>query len=319
MRSSRPRTTRRRPSPPNTKSISNVINHARAGATMHDPLPRVVLVPGLGLFGLGANCEGRQDRRRSRRSRGRRHHRRGIDRQLQADLRSRHVRRRILAARTGQARCAQARCRSKARSRSSPAPAAPSAQRPRASSRKPAPKWRCSISMRRPPAQAAKTIGGAALAIAMRRHRRRLGTRGLRAHGGRFRRRRYRHLQCRRRLAGQDRRGRRGHAAQELRIEFLRAPEGRAGRGQGHAGARHRRLSAVQRLQTGGQSGRQFRPLRPAQSGHAVPGAAICARLRRRRHPRQCGERRPHPLRPAHRRFHQTARAGARRFARKTT
>ena len=42
--------------------------------------------------------------------------------------------------------------------------------------------------------------------------------------------------------------------------------------------------------------GAEFRPLRPAEGGDAVPRAAICARLRRRRHPRQCGQCRPHPL-----------------------
>ena len=57
---------------------------ARAAAVMHDPLPRVVLVPGLGLFGLGASAKDARDRRRHRRSRGRRHHRRRSDRTLHA-------------------------------------------------------------------------------------------------------------------------------------------------------------------------------------------------------------------------------------------
>ena len=98
---------------------------------------------------------------------------------------------------------------------------------------------------------------------------------------------------------------------QKLRIEFLRAPESGASRGQDHAGAGHRRLPLVQRVETGGQSGRQFRPLRTAQGGDLVPGAPIRARLRRRRHPRQRGQCRPHPLRPAHRRLHRATRQGA--------
>ena len=55
----------------------------------------------------------------------------------------------------------------------------------------------------------------------------------------------------------------------ELRTEFLRAPESGAGRGQDHAGAGHRRLPLVQRVETGGEPGRQFRPLWPAQGGDA--------------------------------------------------
>ena len=81
-------------------------NNARVGGTktMLDPLPRVVLVPGLGLFGLGRSKKDARDRRRSRRGRDRGDHRRRSDRPLRVDLRSRHVRLRILVARTGQAR-----------------------------------------------------------------------------------------------------------------------------------------------------------------------------------------------------------------------
>ena len=67
-------------------------------------------------------------------------------------------------------------------------------------------------------------------------------------------------------------------------------------------GAGHRRRAAVQRLEAGGQSRPEIRRLRPAQGGDAVPVAAICARLRRRRHPLQRRQRRPHPLGPADRR-----------------
>ena len=58
--------------------------------------------------------------------------------------------------------------------------------------------------------------------------------------------------------------------------------------------------------------GAEFRALWPAQSGDAVAGAAIRARLWRRRHPRQRGQCRSHPLRHAHRRLHQGARESAR-------
>ena len=59
----------------------------------------------------------------------------------------------------------------------------------------------------------------------LRRHRSRAGPRGVRQDRRDLWRRRYRGLQCRRRLAGQDRRGRRGDPAQELRAQLLGAPE----------------------------------------------------------------------------------------------
>ena len=61
---------------------------ARAAAPSKplDPLPRVVLVPGLGLFGLGRQRQGRAHRRRPRRGRDRDDHRRGGDRTLRVDL-----------------------------------------------------------------------------------------------------------------------------------------------------------------------------------------------------------------------------------------
>ena len=80
-------------------------------------------------------------------------------------------------------------------------------------------------------AKQAKAIGGAALAVALRRDRRGIGAR-RRSSGvvDAFRRRRYLGFERRRGLAGQDRRGRRSGAARELRTELLRPPEGRAGR-----------------------------------------------------------------------------------------
>ena len=102
----------------------------------------------------------------------------------------------------------------------------------------------------------AKTIGGDRARAALRRDRRRLGARRLRPGGGDLRRRRHRGVERRRGLAGPHRRGRRGGAAQELRAQFLRPPARRAGGREGDAGARHRRLPVVQRVQAGGQSGR---------------------------------------------------------------
>ena len=65
--------------------------------------------------------------------------------------------------------------------------------------------------------------------------------------------------------------------AQELRAEFLRPSARRAGRREDHADARHRRLPPVQRVEAGGESGAEFRPLRPAEGRDAVPGAPIRA------------------------------------------
>ena len=79
------------------------------------------------------------------------------------------------------------------------------------------------------------------------------------------------------------------------------------------------RLPAVQHLQAGGQSRPGFRPLRPAQGGDSVPDAAIRARPRRRRHPRQRRQRRPHPLGPADRRDDRPALQGARPERSRTT
>ena len=62
----------------------------------------------------------------------------------------------------------------------------------------------------------AKAIGGAALGAEMRRHRCRVGARSFRAGSVRLRRSRYRGVECRCRLAGPDRRSRRGRAAGEF-------------------------------------------------------------------------------------------------------
>ncbi len=75
--------------------------------------------------------------------------------------------------------------------------------------------------------------------------------------------------------------------------------------------AGHRRRAAVQRLQAGDQSRREFRRLRPAEGGDAVSVAAICARIRPGRHSFQRGQCRPHPFRPSDRRDDRQPRAGA--------
>ena len=67
------------------------------------PMPRVVLVPGVGLFGVGSTSEGRQDRRRPRRDHGRGDRRRRAARHLRVHPRARHLRHRVLVARAGQA------------------------------------------------------------------------------------------------------------------------------------------------------------------------------------------------------------------------
>ena len=214
---------------------------------------------------------GRRHRRRHRRAEwidGRQ--RRRSHRPLRVDPRSRHVRLRILAAGTGQARQrkepplagqiaavtgaarrdrrrhGQGFCRGGRRSRA-------------------ARRQSCRRRASRP-----KPIGPTALPVACDV----TDAASVRAAFDRvadaFRRRRYRRLQCRRGLAGPHRRGRRSDSAQKLRAEFLRPSARGAGRGEHHAGARHRRLPAVQRLQAGGQSGPEFRPLRHAQGGDAV-------------------------------------------------
>ena len=69
-----------------------------------DPMPRVILVPGLGLFGLGKQRQGCADRRRYRRIHRRDRHRCRGDRPVRAGRRGRPLRHRILVVGTGQAR-----------------------------------------------------------------------------------------------------------------------------------------------------------------------------------------------------------------------
>ncbi len=146
---------------------------------------------------------------------------------------------------------------------------------------------------------AAQSLGGFGMVCDVTEPRR--GGSRLRPRRPALRRGRYRRLQCRRGVAGPDRRGLRGAAAREFRTQFLRSSSGCAIRGPGDAGARHRRRVAVQCIETGGQSRARFRTLRHAQGGHSRADAPVRARIRRRRHPRQRGQRRRHPRRPVDR------------------
>ena len=113
-----------------------------------------------------------------------------------------------------------------------------------------------------------------------------------------YRRRRHRRLQRRRRLAGPDRRGRRRDAAPELRAQFLRPSD--AWRRTPCASCCAQGTGGCLLFNVSKQAvnpGPRFRALRPAQGRDAVPDAPIRARIRRRRHPLQRGQRRPHPQR----------------------
>ena len=81
-------------------------------------------------------------------------------------------------------------------------------------------------------------------------------------------------------------------AAPKLRTQFLCAPIGGPSGREHHAEARHRRRSAVQRLQAGHQSRPRFRPVRLAESRHPGTHAPIRRRLRSAAHSRQRRQRR---------------------------
>ncbi len=153
-------------------------------------------------------------------------------------------------------------------------------------------------------------IGGLALGCDVTQHE--AVAAALRARCRALRRRRHRRLQRRARVAGADRRDRRQGAARELRAELLGASDRRACGRRDHGGTGHRRLPALQRVEAGDQSGRRFRPLWPAQGGDAGPDAPVCRRLRPRRHPRLRRERRSHPHRPARRQDDRRPGQGAR-------
>ena len=216
----------RRRSSPTTTPISPATTPASAAAARCSiPLPRVILVPGLGLFGLGRSrpdariaadiAECAVDVMTDAEAIG----------EFRSDQRGRPVRHANTGRWSRPSWRAAASRRWPVRSSSSPAAAGRSARPRRERSRRPAPRWRCSTSTRRRPRQGAQAIGGTALAIgcdvtdaASRARRLRPGRRDLR-------RRRHRGVERRRGLAGPHRRGRRSRAAPELRAEFLCPPE----------------------------------------------------------------------------------------------
>ena len=148
--------------------------------------------------------------------RDRRHHRCRSHRPLHLDLRSRHIRLRILAAGARQARRRAKICRCRGKWLSSPAPAALSGPPPPKPLHRPARKWRCSISIKAAAQGKATAIDGHALALACDVTNSKSVAAAFEPSGGGVRRRRYCRVECRRRLAGQDRRGRRSDPAPEL-------------------------------------------------------------------------------------------------------
>ena len=177
------------------------------------PLPRVVLVPGLGLFGLGASAKDAAHRRRHRakpRSRASPTPRRsGASRRFREadmfDCEYWPLELAKLGARKDLPLAGQVAVITGAGG----AIGAATAQRLRRGRRgSGAARSRCRRGAGE--SQGDRRRGDRA---AMRRDRRRLGARRLRSGGRRLRRRRYRGLECRRRLARQDRRGRRGDLA----------------------------------------------------------------------------------------------------------
>ena len=139
--------------------------NARVGGTKSklDGSPRVVLVPGVGLFGLGRTRQGCLDRRRSRREHGQGGHRCRGHRPLRAAARERSVRARILEPRTGQAERRRGQAADRAGRRSSPAPARSAPPPPRRSPPT-APLSPFSTSTARRPKKAAAAVKGLGLA-----------------------------------------------------------------------------------------------------------------------------------------------------------
>ena len=114
----------------------------------------------------------------------------------------------------------------------------------------------------------------------LRRYRPGLGARRLRPHLRGVRRRRHRRLERRRGLAGEDRGRGRPRASGELRAQLLRPPDRRSERGADHEGPRNGRRAAFQRLQAGCEPRPRFRTLRPAKGSDVCPGAPVRARPR---------------------------------------
>ena len=255
-----------------------------------DPVPRLILVPGLGLFAMGASAK---------------------DAAVAADLAETMVEVITAAERLGtfqpfakptsstwntgrSSRPSSARApRSRSRGTWPPSPAAAraSARRRRPRSPAKAPKWSCSTA----------TLQSEGLRRRLRRDRRGLGARRLRQVAATFG-----GVDIVVSNAGAAWQGRIGDVddkvlRQSFELNFWATRPWRRTRCASCA-PRGGRLPAVQRLQAGGEPGPGFRPLWPAQGRDAVPDAPIRARPRRRRHPLQRRQRRPHPHGPAHRR-----------------
>ena len=194
---------------------------------------------------------------------------------------------------------ARRRSRSRARSRRSPAAPARSARRAPSSSRRMAPRSRCSIATataRRRPRRSSAARRSASPATSPTMRRVRGAFEKVAAHFG--------GLDILISNAGAAWQGKIGEVEEAVlresfELNFFAHQTRRASRGEDHAGARDRRLPALQRLEAGDQSRPRFRPYGLPKAATLVPLAAIRARLRQGRHPRQRGQCRPHPQRLA--------------------
>ena len=295
----------RRTSPPTTAPISRPMTRATTcKRTMLDPMPRLTLVPGLGMFGHGRTLKDAKIAVRCRRDVDRGGARRRSRRPLRAAV-------------------ARPTCSSSNTGRWS---------RPSSPRNKPKPLTGQVVLV----TGGAGAIGAATAKLfadngahvvvvdldadkaarsrqegrqrvdrrRLRRHRSGLGARRLRS-------RRSRSLAASTSSSpmparpGKARIGdaRRRAAAQELRAQLLRPPERRAERRAHHAGSRAPAACCCSTPRKQAVNpGAEFRRLWPAEGGDPVPVPPIRARVRRGRHPLQRRQRRPHPLGPADRR-----------------
>jgi hypothetical protein len=210
---------------PSSRAITIISPQQRAAAEEDGArsLPRVVLVPGKGLFGLGASAK---------------------DAAIAADIAENTIEVITDAEAIGTYRCIseadmfeveywsleQAKLGKAAEKplarqvASSPAAARASARRPRRRWRRPARKWPCSIATAHAaPGRARDRQDGARHRLRRDRSRKACARRSTRSPS--VRRRRHRRLECRRRLAGHHRHRRRRNPAPILRAQFLRPSE----------------------------------------------------------------------------------------------
>ena len=296
-------------------TISRATTRASAAARRCSiPLPRVVLVPGLGLFGLGAQRQGRR-----------------ASPPTSPKARSRPSptpRRSAVSSRSPKPTCSTANTGRSSRPSSARAKRAAAGRPGRRRHRRRRRDRRGDRARVRGGRRRSRAARCRSRAAARDRRRRSAAS----AHRGRLRRDR-----CGLGAGGVRAGGRRRSAASTSSVSNAGAAwQGRIGEVDeavlrksfelnfyGHQRVAQAAVKIMLAQGTGGcllfnvskqavNPGPEFRPLRPAQGGDAVPGAAIRARLRRRRHPRQRRQCRPHPLRPADRRLHRRARQGAR-------